>query len=40
MSAAIRFGRKVLLENVGESIDKSLYPLFNKSMLSKEEGQL
>ena len=38
LSAAIKFGKKVLIENVGEDIDRSLYPLFNKTMLLKERS--
>ena len=36
LSAAIKYGNRILIENVGEEIDKALYPLFNKSMLRVE----
>ena len=33
LSAAIKYGKKVLLENVGETIPQDIYPLFDRSML-------
>ena len=36
LSAAIKYGHRVLIENVCEHIDRALYPLFNTSMLRVE----
>ena len=38
MSASIKFGRMTLIENVGEKIDRALYPLFNLDLQVVEEG--
>jgi dynein heavy chain len=38
LSASIKYGNRVLIENVGEDIDRALFPLFNKSML-KNDGE-
>lgn len=39
LSSAIKYGKKVLAENVGETIHKVLYPFFNKSMMREDAGQ-
>jgi dynein heavy chain len=36
----VKFGKKVLIENVGESLEKCLYPFFNKEMLLNQGGLL
>ena len=38
LSACMKFGKKALVENVGEDIDRALYPLFNKTMLRNDGG--
>ena len=35
ISACMKFGKRCLIENVGEKIDRSIYPLFNREMLVK-----
>jgi len=32
-AACVQFGKKCLIENVGEHIDRSLFPLFDREML-------
>ena len=38
LSACIKLGKRALLENVGEDIDRALYPLFNRTMLRNDGG--
>ncbi len=36
LAGSMKFGKKVLIENVGEAISKTLRPLFNKTMLRRD----
>jgi dynein heavy chain len=36
ISASIKFGKKILIENAGEEINRALYPLFDTSMLQDD----
>mmetsp|Transcript_12587 Transcript_12587/g.19602 ORF Transcript_12587/g.19602 Transcript_12587/m.19602 type:complete len:100 (+) Transcript_12587:2026-2325(+) len=36
LSACVSFGKRCLIENIGESLDRCLYPFFNKDLLIKD----
>jgi dynein heavy chain, axonemal len=36
IAASIKYGKKVLIENTGDELNRDIYPLFDKSMLQDD----